>query len=416
MNEKSLLTLKQIADEIGVNYKTLLSCKARLGDYIHGVPVGRVAKYSKDNVDFFRMVFALFDEGYSTEQVRNLLLNGVECEEDAFIESWLEEWRSRLGLGNSTYGCDTGRSEGEQEQTDGLTDGMTNRLIDSPTDRLTGRPADGLTDLPTDSLTDGRTDPPTDSPTHGLTDGPADGMTDGRTDPPTDSPADGPTHGLTDPPADRLTGPPADALTDSPTDRPTDGMTDRLTDKFQIMHDQAQQTIALNLQTFIQSLTHTLQKMATQSNIAITALCEATDDIHTAVLNLDTRLSHMEKDLDMKEADPLELYQVEAGNYQVDLPEISLPVFKDQNQDQDQGQVPEDDLSPVRDSITNGIPDKEMLVEWIITRREEDLQANSYSVLAAALNEGEIPTLTGRANWSKGTIRNLVVRKKAEQD
>jgi len=159
-----------------------------------------------------------------------------------------------------------------------------------------------------------------------------------------------------------------------------------------------------------------LQKMATQSNIAITALCEASDDIRTAVINLDTRLSHMEKDLDMKEADPLELYQVEAGNYQVGLPEISLPVFKDQGQDQDQGQDPEDDLSPVRDSITNGIPDKEALVEWIIARREADLQANSYSVLAATLNEAEIPTLTGRANWSKGTIRNLVVRKKAEQD
>jgi hypothetical protein len=158
-----------------------------------------------------------------------------------------------------------------------------------------------------------------------------------------------------------------------------------------------------------------LQKMATQSNIAITALCEATDDIRAAVLNLDTRLSHMEKDLDMKEADPLELYRVEAGNYQVDLPEISLPVFKE-GQDQCQGQDQGDDLTPVRDSITNGIPDKEKLVEWIITRREEDLQANSYSVLAAVLNEGEIPTLTGRANWSKGTIRNLVVRKKAEQD
>jgi ABC-type metal ion transport system substrate-binding protein len=117
----------------------------------------------------------------------------------------------------------------------------------------------------------------------------------------------------------------------------------------------------------------------------------------------------MEKDLDVEAADPLELYQVEAGNYQVDLPEISLPVFKED-------QAPEDDLSPVRDSITNGIPDKETLVEWIIARREKDLQANSYSVLAAALNEGEIPTLTGRANWSKGTIRNLVVRKKAEQD
>jgi hypothetical protein len=154
-----------------------------------------------------------------------------------------------------------------------------------------------------------------------------------------------------------------------------------------------------------------LQKMATQSNIAITALCEAADDIRTAVLNLDARLSRLENDLDMKEADSLELYQVKAGNYQVDLPKISMPAFLDQDQNLD----PDDDLAPVRDSITNGIPDKEMLAEWIIARREEDLQANSYSALAAALNEAEVPTMSGRANWTRSTVRNLVVRKKAEQ-
>jgi hypothetical protein len=57
-----------------------------------------------------------------------------------------------------------------------------------------------------------------------------------------------------------------------------------------------------------------------------------------------------------------------------------------------------------------------MVVEWILAKRGEDLQANSYSALAAALNEAEVPTMSGRANWSRSTVRNLVVRKKAEQD
>jgi hypothetical protein len=377
MNE-NLLTLKQIADQIGLNYKTLLSCKDRLEEFIQGLPVGRKVKYSDKMADFFRLVFALSDEGYSTEKIRNLLLNGVVAKEDAFIESWLEEWRTRLRLNG-------GSTESEQKQADGLADRLTGGLTGPRPDPLTG----WMTDGPTELLTDG------------LTDSPAELLTDLL--------ADGPTHGLTDPPADRLTGPPADALTDSPTDRPTDGMTDRLTDKFQIMHDQAQQTLTQNLQAFTQSLTHNLQKMATQTNIAITALCEAADDIRTTVLNLDARLSRLEKDLDVEAADPLELYQVEAGKYQVDLPEISMPVFLDQDLD------PDDDLTPVRDSISNGIPDKEMLAEWIIARREEDLQANSYSALAVALNEAEVPTMSGRANWTRSTVRNLVVRKKAEQ-
>jgi hypothetical protein len=31
------------------------------------------------------------------------------------------------------------------------------------------------------------------------------------------------------------------------------------------------------------------------------------------------------------------------------------------------------------------------------------------------LNEAEVPTMSGRANWTRSTVRNLVVRKKAEQ-
>jgi hypothetical protein len=147
-----------------------------------------------------------------------------------------------------------------------------------------------------------------------------------------------------------------------------------------------------------------LQKMATQSNIAITALCEASEDIRKSILTLDTRLTRMEKDLDMKQADPLELYEVSPENYQVDLPEISMPVSQEQEQD------PEDDLALVRDSITNGIPDKGRVVEWIRSKREDDLQANSYSVLANKLSEDGIPTLSGRDTWSRSTVRNLLAR------
>ena len=96
MNENKLYTLKEIAAELGVNYKTLLSCKDRFNDFVFGIPYGRVAKYSGDFVDFFKLVFALFDEGYSTLKIRTLLLNGVDEDDDSFIEPWLETWRGKL--------------------------------------------------------------------------------------------------------------------------------------------------------------------------------------------------------------------------------------------------------------------------------------------------------------------------------
>ena len=98
MNAKRLYTLKEIAEELNVNYRTLLSCKERFGDYIQAVPVGRMVKYSGDLMDFFKLVFALLDEGYSTDVIKSLLLNGVDSEKDAFAADWLESWREKLRL------------------------------------------------------------------------------------------------------------------------------------------------------------------------------------------------------------------------------------------------------------------------------------------------------------------------------
>jgi len=153
-----------------------------------------------------------------------------------------------------------------------------------------------------------------------------------------------------------LTGDLSDELSDPLTEEPSEHLSDGHPRELSVasageikadIMNAVNQKLDQRFLAFTQSLTHTLQKMATQSNIAITALCEATDDIRTAVLNLDNRLSRLEKDLDVEAADSLELYRVAAGDYQVDLPEISMPVFLDQDQD------PEDGLTPVRDSISN---------------------------------------------------------------
>jgi hypothetical protein len=429
------MTLKQIADQIGVNYKTVLSCKKRFEQFVHGVPVGRIAKYPEDFVDFFRLVFALFDEGYTTGKVQDLLLNGVESEEDAFIESWLEEWRSRLKLNGKIL-------ENEQKQSDGLADSLTDRPTDSPTDclpdSLTDGMTDGLTDSPTDGLPGGLTDSPTDGLPGGLTDSPTDGLTDSLTDCPTDLPTDSLTDGMTDGPTDSLTDGVTDRLTDSPTDGRTDGMTDRLTDSptdhptdiHSDICDRVTELIFQYLKEIFGHLETTLQKSTTQTNIAITALCESTQDIRNGLLSINDRLSRLERDLDVEAAEPLEIYEVDARNYQVDLPEIPLPdMTPPSTADLEPGSEPgsetipettpdstpqdqsdDHDLTSVRDSIDNGIPDREVLVDWAMEKRQQDENTYSYNVLAGILNKSAIPTMSGREKWSRSTVRNLLVR------
>jgi hypothetical protein len=130
MTGNRLMTLKEIADELGVNYKTLLSCKERFANYVLGVPVGRHARYPGEFMDFFRLVFALFDEGYNSGKVRHLLEYGVQSPEDSFIEDWIEEWRNWLSR-TVIRGNGSDRHPWSKGQMD---DGLTHRL----TDLLTG--------------------------------------------------------------------------------------------------------------------------------------------------------------------------------------------------------------------------------------------------------------------------------------
>ncbi len=98
MTEKKYLTLKQIADELKVNYKTLISCKHRLKNFVQGYAVGRTAKYDPDMLDFFKMVFALLDEGYQTDEIIKLLNNGVTTDNELFIKEWQDIWREKFGI------------------------------------------------------------------------------------------------------------------------------------------------------------------------------------------------------------------------------------------------------------------------------------------------------------------------------
>ena len=61
MNEKQLYTLKELADELGVNYKTVIFCKNQFHDFILVKNEGRTPKYPQEYLDFFRLAFALKD-------------------------------------------------------------------------------------------------------------------------------------------------------------------------------------------------------------------------------------------------------------------------------------------------------------------------------------------------------------------
>jgi len=163
------------------------------------------------------------------------------------------------------------------------------------------------------------------------------------------------------------------------------------------------------------TLTHTLQKMATENNIAITAICEAIEDIQQGIESVESRLSGLESELGVESADMDDMYRIDPGDLQVSLPELEFEL--DLPEDIEESENTEEDLdddlhnlAAVRDSIYNGKPSKEALMEWILERRRSVDPSPSYRKLATILNNAKILTLSGRGNWTGSTVRNIVAR------
>ena len=158
-----------------------------------------------------------------------------------------------------------------------------------------------------------------------------------------------------------------------------------------------------------ETLTGIFQRMATENNIAITAICEAIKDIQLGIQTLDARLSALEEELGTETDGPIDMYQIEAGDLQVSLQEPVFDFRLPPEHPIEETQPDPHGLTTIRESIENGRPDRDTVMQWVLSQRETR-PPPSYKKLAAILNDAKIPTLSGRDAWSRSTLRNLAVR------
>jgi len=403
MNDKSLLSLREIARELNLNYKTILNFKNQLGRFLPGVFDGKNFKYFPASKEILSLIAALRDEGYTFVMIQEIFLRKRHVINDPQINEWVGECIESHGQ----YWVDSdGSGHADTDQV-----GLRHASMDQDNPACARMDEDGPVCASMDE--DGSVCASMDQS----------GSIQANPD------ADGSVQAGTDQSKPRQPDPDQDGLAHSGTD---------LAVQIRTSLDEAKQFWLKEVEVVIRSLLaeqsestqKVLQKMATQSNIAITALCESTQDIRNGLLSINDRLSRLERDLDVEAAEPLEIYEVDAGNYQVDLPEISLPditppLTVDLEPGSEPGMEPtpeatpdstpqdlsdDHDLGSVRDSIDNGIPDRDVLVDWAMEKRQQDENTYSYNVLAGILNKSAIPTMSGREKWSRSTVRNLLVR------
>ena len=92
MGEESLCTLKEIAAELGMNYRTVIDYKNNFSDFIKPDLDGDRVRYSKSYKDFFRLINTLKHDDYSVPVIRRLLTGQVGLPARKDLRDWILVW------------------------------------------------------------------------------------------------------------------------------------------------------------------------------------------------------------------------------------------------------------------------------------------------------------------------------------
>jgi len=115
MTEKSLLSLREIAQELNLNFRTMIDIKNQFNKFLFGQSDGQNVKYSAECIDFFRLIFALRDEGYTCEMIRKTLVKELPMPEDKQLKEWVEGCIPSYGERWRKMDTDGGRWTGMDE-------------------------------------------------------------------------------------------------------------------------------------------------------------------------------------------------------------------------------------------------------------------------------------------------------------
>ena len=339
MGDKKLMTLKEIADELGVNYKTVHHYKEVFEEFVAIQFRGRRVKYLPVNIDLFSKILELKDEGY--------------CNDD--IDDVLRIWSS---------------DNLKVYLSDDPSDGPTDNASDYPSNHPSGY----RSDCPSGCLSDHRSE---DLP-NPLTDGPDDTQ-----------------------PIDHLTQLKADLLAETPN----------------LVKQHLDQSLEDRLAQVQSGLEDSLRKLVGAFNGSLTQFYKSISKLNHAVQVIEQRLGNLESDLGTVNLECIDLAEeIDLDQIQISFEGLGLvdnggggelvpfEVAKDQAKDH-QSPV---DLEFVRQSICNGRPDRDTVIQWIRMTKEREPEI-SYGDLAKRLDDGGIPTMRGKSGWHRGTIRTLHV-------
>ncbi|MFW5758163.1 MAG: MerR family transcriptional regulator [Bacteroidota bacterium] len=405
--------MKEISEELHINYKKVLNYKNQLANFMPGISDGRNMRYYPECIELFQIVSALRSEGYTFAMIRDVLREKHSIHNNSSLNQWVTDWIKN----HRTYPETVHNPPCPSYDQSGPVKTSQNQSGPITTDNNQFEPAETSPDQSN-----------LDSPNH--------------------SPSESGTTSF-DQGSESLLSDPDDFLTDQEKfeNKLSEFKAELLAEISAQVDQQLEEKVNYEFKTLAGRLEKHLSELQVQLNGSLTQFYKAIVNVQEGLMSLNSRLSGLEADLDTgRNNQELDLYEIDLEVVQIKTQEIILskdyikhenagnlknkdnnysennPMSaaaqeqENQNNDppghgQDQANTSRHaDIEYVRNSIVEGKPDKKAVIEWIQNEKYLD-PSQSYGDLANKLNEAGIPTLRGRNTWCRSVVRGLVVKR-----
>lgn len=374
MGDEELVTVREIAETLGMNYRTIIDYKNYFNDFMKPELDGEKVRYSAAYIDLFRLINALKEEGYSLPLIRMFLSGEVGLPAQRHVRDWLLVWMEEI----SHRGMDAS----VHTEMEGCIHPNADGGIHPKVEGCIHPHADG--GIRTDAE---------ENIHHGMEEN-------------IHPSADGGVH----PHAEGCIHPQQEQQCKSRelTQEQLTHIKDQLISELCLLSkEQVDRSVREQIALLSMQLEDFFAELASSLNAGITQVYKAVHELQEGAIAIDRRLLKLEADLDVQAPEQMEFTELDLEELQLSSlrlttrpmpgPEPEMPVF------------PHADLEFVRASIRNGKPDREAVTQWVHAEkaREPDV---SYAELAERLDRAGIPTLRGQEGWNRGVVRNLAVR------
>ena len=381
MTEKSLLSLREIASELNLNYSTILNFKNQLTSFLPKLNNGKNFAYYPETIEILQLISALREEGCTFDLIRDIFSQRKNLKHDPQLNEWVEEiiakyahyWSHECAHKCASVNKHTQAYASVHQHTPDYT--SVRQYAPECASVHLKEPAQTGIDKHEEAYTG--------------TDQHEQAYTGANQETP-------------------------EAASDEHIEKIIEQRLNQAKNEILVeVLNNVDEKVRERTPDIQDRLENALLQYKAGINGAMTQIYKAIQELQEGIQALDQRLGHLERELENEQGETIHLKELDLEALQIQSVEINILNQNNPEEEytKEDRPTPEINLEQVQSSIYNGRPDREAVIEWIMEEKAKDPNV-SYGELARRLNDAGIPTLSGRDTWCRTVVRSLAIKEK----